>query len=56
MGSQQDIDMIVNQPGGRLEISTTMKEGTIVAIHLAGEVSIVAEGQAYIPDVFSKNS
>lgn len=48
MGSQQGIDMIVNQPGGRLEISTTMKEGAIVAIHLEGEVSIVAEGHAYI--------
>jgi histidine racemase len=48
MSSQSSVDMHVNQPGGRLEIITTMKKGVVVDIHLAGEVSIVAEGQVYV--------
>ena len=48
MNSRIDVDMVVDQPGGQLEILTTMKDGAIVAIHLAGEVSIVAEGEVYL--------
>jgi len=48
MGGQKGVDMNVNQPGGQLEIITTMKEGAVVSIHLAGEVSIVAEGEVYV--------
>lgn len=46
---RRGVDMQVNQPGGRLEILTTMQDGAIIAIHLAGEVSIVAEGHVFIP-------
>ncbi len=46
--NQSSIDMVVNQPGGSLEIMTVWKDGKIEALYLKGEVGIVAEGEVYL--------
>jgi histidine racemase len=45
---QESVDMVVDQPGGKLQILTTWTNNQIEDIYLKGEVSIVAEGEVYI--------
>lgn len=45
---QKDIDMIVKQPGGQLEVTTHWDENKINSVYLKGIVHIVAEGISYI--------
>lgn len=45
---QSGIDMEVKQPGGNLQVITSVNNGQIEGIYLKGEVSIVAEGEVYI--------
>lgn len=46
--NQGSVDMVVEQPGGRLEILTTWRNNQVEEIYLKGEVGIVAEGEVYI--------
>lgn len=46
--NQGSIDMVVDQPGGSLEIMTNWKEGRIEGLYIKGEVGIVAEGEVYL--------
>lgn len=48
LAGKGSIDMVVGQPGGRLEILTVWGAGQIEEIHLQGEVGIVAEGEVYL--------
>lgn len=48
LNSQRGIDFSVAQPGGRLEILTSFKNGQVEEIYLKGEVGIVAKGQVYL--------
>lgn len=45
---QESVDMVVDQPGGKLQILTTWTNNQIEDIYLKGEVGIVAEGEVYI--------
>lgn len=46
--SHSSIDKKVKQPGGNIDVFTTVKNGRIEDIYLKGNVSIVAEGEVYI--------
>lgn len=46
--SQSSINKKVKQPGGNIDVLTTVKNGRIEDIYLKGNVSIVAEGEVYI--------
>lgn len=45
---QSSIDLVVEQPGGSLEIITNWNEGQMKELYLKGEVGIVAEGEVYL--------
>lgn len=46
--TQKNIDMVVKQPGGELEIVTKWEEDKVKNIYLKGIVDITAEGTLYI--------
>lgn len=46
--SQKNIELIVNQPGGSLEVITQWCENSVDNIYIKGVVDIVAEGILYI--------
>ena len=45
---RSSIDKKVKQPGGNIDVLTTVKNGLIEDIYLKGNVNIVAEGEVYI--------
>lgn len=45
---QRNIEMVVKQPGGELEIATEWKENKVNSIYLKGVVTITAEGTLYV--------
>lgn len=46
--SQRSISLAVKQPGGILHVAADNRAGTITNLRVTGEVSIVAEGKAYV--------
>lgn len=45
---QKGVNMIVNQPGGQLEVSTKWNGNNVTSIYLRGIVDIVSEGIVYV--------
>jgi len=46
--SQRSTSLAVKQPGGSLHVAAVYRSGTITNLRVTGEVSIVAEGKAYV--------
>ena len=45
---KKGVDIVVNQPGGQLEVSTKWDEDRVKSIYLKGVVDIVSEGIVYV--------
>lgn len=50
MQSKRSMDIVINQPGGELEVKTLWKNNRVEEIKLSGLVSIVAKGELFIDD------